>query len=297
VHQETTTLVHVWWYALSAIAVVNLGIWTFSTRSFLRPRSGADVIAHRWPHVLLSAGYVLGCAFRSVLPRADVQRIVVYDSWLSSVLVGRSVATIAELCFAAQWALLLRELSRDQEHPIGDLLSRVVLPLIVLAELFSWYAVLTTSYLGNTLEQSLWTSTVILLVVALFPLWRKAEGALRSFLTTSLVLSVCFVAFMCLVDVPMYFTRWLADEAAGRTYLTLAQGLHDVSTRWVVTHDLREWREEIAWMTLYFSFAVWFSIAMVHTPRALRRQALALSHASTQVRGRHSSPELGAPAE
>jgi hypothetical protein len=292
VHQETTTLVHVWWYALCAIAVVNLGIWTFSTRSFLRRRTGADLITHRWPHVLLSGGYVLGCAFRSVLPRADVQRIVVYDSWLSSVLVGRSVATIAELCFAAQWALLLRELSRDQEHPIGDILSRVVLPLIVVAEVFSWYAVLTTSYLGNTLEQSLWTCTVILLVVALFPLWRKAEGPLRSFLSTSLVLSVSFVAFMCLVDVPMYFTRWLADEAAGRTYLTLAQGLHDVSTRWVVTHDLREWREEIAWMTLYFSFAVWFSIAMVHTPRALRRQALSLG-----VRSRHRSQELSAPAE
>lgn len=290
-HQETTTLVHVWWYALCAIAVVNLGIWSFSTRSFLKRRIGA-VITHRWPHVLLSAGYVLGCAFRSVLPRADVQRIVVYDSWLSSVLVGRSVATIAELCFAAQWALLLHELSRDTDHRIGSLLARVVFPLIVLAEVFSWYAVLSTSYLGNTLEQSLWTSTVILLVVALFPLWRKAEGPLRSFLSTSLVLSVCFVCFMCLVDVPMYFTRWLADEAAGRPYLTLAQGLHDVSTRWVVTHDLRDWREEIAWMSLYFSFAVWFSIAMVHTPLALRRPSLSLRGTD-----RHSGPELGAPAE
>jgi hypothetical protein len=292
VHQETTTLVHVWWYALCAIAVVNLGIWSFSTRSFLKRRIGAAVLRHRWPHVLLSAGYVLGCAFRSVLPRADVQRIVVYDSWLSSVLVGRSVATIAELCFAAQWALLLHELSRDQNHRLGKLLAHVVFPLIVMAEVFSWYAVLTTSYLGNTLEQSLWTGTVILLIIALFPLWRKAEGPLRSFLGTSLVLSACFVAFMCTVDVPMYFTRWLADEAVGRPYLTLAQGLHDVSTRWVVTHDLREWREEIAWMSLYFSFAVWFSIAMVHTPRALRRTPI-----SMRIANRHSSPEFGAPAE
>ena len=52
-------------------------------------------------------------------------------------------------------------------------------------------------------------------------------------------------------------------------------------------------------VSLYFSFAVWFSIAMVHSPRALRRQARSVvgSHASTQVRDGHGSPALGAPAE
>jgi hypothetical protein len=29
-----------------------------------------------------------------------------------------------------------------------------------------------------------------------------------------------------------------------------------------VTHDLSEWREEIAWMSLYFSGAVWASLAL-----------------------------------
>ncbi len=43
--------------------------------------------------LLLCAAYVFGCAFRSVLPRADVQRICLFDTWLSSVVVGRSVAT------------------------------------------------------------------------------------------------------------------------------------------------------------------------------------------------------------
>jgi hypothetical protein len=35
-----------------------------------------------------------------------------------------------------------------------------------------------------------------------------------------------------------------------------------VSTRWVVTHDLAEWKDEIAWMSLYFSLAVWASLAL-----------------------------------
>jgi len=35
-----------------------------------------------------------------------------------------------------------------------------------------------------------------------------------------------------------------------------------VCTRWVVTHDLAEWKDEIAWMSLYFSAAVWASLAL-----------------------------------
>ena len=272
---QELSFVHVWWYALSAVAVLNIAVWTLSTKRFLRHRADPAVhAASRWPHVLLSGGYVLVCAFRSVLPRADVQRICVYDSWLSSVLVGRSVATVAELCFAAQWALILREMSRDHDHPLGERIAALVLPLIATAEIFSWYAVLSTSYLGNTLEQSLWTTTVALMVVAMVPLFRKTAGPLRRFLGIAIVLSVGFVAFMCSVDVPMYLTRWLADEASGRTYLTLSEGLHDVATRWVVTHELAVWREELAWMALYFSVAVWFSIAIVHAPRTRREIAL-----------------------
>ena len=60
--------------------------------------------------LLLCAAYVFGCAFRSFLPRADVQRICLFDTWLSSVMVGRTVATVAEVCFAAQWAIILHQL-------------------------------------------------------------------------------------------------------------------------------------------------------------------------------------------
>jgi hypothetical protein len=29
-----------------------------------------------------------------------------------------------------------------------------------------------------------------------------------------------------------------------------------------VTHDIAEWKEEMAWMALYFSLAVWSSLAL-----------------------------------
>jgi hypothetical protein len=71
-----------------------------------------------------------------------------------------------------------------------------------------------------------------------------------------------YVAFMCTVDVPMYFVRWQADLAAGREFFGLFSGLHDVATRWVVTHDAARWYGEIIWMSLYFSAAVWTSLLL-----------------------------------
>ena len=71
-----------------------------------------------------------------------------------------------------------------------------------------------------------------------------------------------YVVFMATVDVPMYFGRWQADLASGKDYLGLVAGLHDVATRWIVTHDIAPWRDEIAWMSLYFSTAVWGSLAL-----------------------------------
>ena len=35
-----------------------------------------------------------------------------------------------------------------------------------------------------------------------------------------------------------------------------------MATRWIVTRDIAPWRDEIAWMSLYFSTAVWGSLTL-----------------------------------
>ena len=49
----------------------------------------ANVRAVQRRLLLLSTVFVFGCTFRALLPRANVQRLCLVDSWLSSVLVGR----------------------------------------------------------------------------------------------------------------------------------------------------------------------------------------------------------------
>jgi hypothetical protein len=59
-----------------------------------------------------------------------------------------------------------------------------------------------------------------------------------------------------IVDVPKYWTRWLAEEASDRTYLGLVQGAIDAATRWRADRDWAVWRGESTWMTLHISVAV-----------------------------------------
>jgi hypothetical protein len=254
--------VAIWWSFLLVVSAVNIAaLLTLGARLRASPGRAAGAFAIE-PLLLLCAAYVLGCAFRSVLPRADVQRICMFDTWLSSVMVGRSVATIAELCFAAQWAIVLHALGKVANSDTAKNIAKAIVPLIVVAECCSWYAVITTNFLGNVIENSLWTATFLLIGIALSRLVPRFHGAAQFAIAAAAAGIAGYVVFMATVDVPMYFNRWQADLASGKEFLDLLAGLHDVATRWVVSHDIAQWRDEIAWMTLYFSTAVWGSLAL-----------------------------------
>jgi hypothetical protein len=258
----------VWWLLLCVVSAINVLAWTVSAL-LLQRRQGkmpAREFALRQWLLVLSAIYVVGCAYRSVCPVFDIPRQVMFDSWLASVVVGRSVATVAELCFVTQWALLLRESSRHAGSALGRGAATAMVPLIVLAEACSWYSVLTTSNLGHVFEETLWGLCAAALVASLVAIWPRSTRQQRPILALWCVAGVGYVAFMFGIDVPMYWSRWLADEATGRHYLSVWQGALDVSGRWVVSHRWDDWKGEVTWMTLYFSVAVWLSISLVHTP-------------------------------
>ncbi|MGE3805020.1 MAG: hypothetical protein AB7K24_10145, partial [Gemmataceae bacterium] len=201
-----TSGVATWWMALCAVTLLNIGLWRLSAsviderKQYLSPELYRF---QRW-QLILAAVYVFGCAFRAILPRADVQRMGLVDSWLSSVMMGRSVATIAEICFVIQWALMLNVLAKECGSRLGLATSWLLVPMIVVAEVCSWYAVLTTCYLGNVIEESLWTASALLLLISSLSLWPRCRARLRPILAVAMVLCTVYVVFMCMVDVPMY---------------------------------------------------------------------------------------------
>jgi len=266
----------IWWLFLCVVTVFNIvawcvAAWLLGKRRALWP---ADIYATRWHLLWLSAAYVLGCGFRSVLPMVEVPNICLHDVWVSRVAITRSIATFAEICFALQWALLLREAGAATGSSFTLLVSRLLLPIIVLAELFCWYAVLTKTYLPHALENAHWTLAAALSVAAFISLWPRVGKSGRHFLAAAIAGGSSYVAFMVIIDVPMYLSRWQADLLTGREARPLLEGLHAVLQQCIVQNDWVAWREDAVWLSLYFTFGVWASIALAHFPalgRALRR--------------------------
>ena len=65
------------------------------------------------------------------------------------------------------------------------------------------------------------------------------------------------------VDIPLYVSRWRARRGAGLRYLRIRDGLKDAFVRRQVTHASEDWRNEVLWMSLYFSVGVWVSLGIV----------------------------------
>ena len=274
-----------WWGFLTLVSGANIAVWFLLYRQLHEQPAGSSLggmSSGTGLMLLLSAAYVFGCAFRSFLPRADVQRICLFDTWLSSVVVGRSVATVAEIAFVAQWAIMLHQLGTMTGAETVLIAAWVIVPLILIAECFSWYAVLTTHYLYNAIENSLWAVAFFIVGIGLCRLLPEFDGLVRVAFAVAIIGIVGYLAFLMTVDVPMYLSRWRTEVGDGSTLLSPLEGLRDVCTRWVVTHDHAEWKDEIPWMSLYFSGAVWASLALCvvssfenHLPRYRTEVAIA----------------------
>jgi hypothetical protein len=80
----------------------------------------------------------------------------------------------------------------------------LVMPLIVIAEGFSWYAVLTTNPRGSAIENSIWAVTFLAIGIGLACLLPDLGGAARVFIAFAIVGIAGYLAFLVTVDVPMY---------------------------------------------------------------------------------------------
>ncbi|MFM9938614.1 MAG: hypothetical protein ACKVP7_03850 [Hyphomicrobiaceae bacterium] len=250
-----------WWTLLTVAGCSNIVLW-FAIYHHAQPADGVISAFDVKLMLFLCAAYVFGCAFRSFLPRADVQRFCLFDTWLSSVVVGRSVATVAEVCFSAQWALMLTRLGEIAGADAIASLAWIIVPMIVVAQCCSWYGVLTTNYLANAIENSIWAVAFFLVELALLRLLPEFDGVVQLAIIVAMVGIAGYLIFLVAIDVPMYVNRWRHGDAEGGKALNLGEGLRDAATRWIVTHDVAHWKGEMAWMSLYFTAAVWASLAL-----------------------------------
>jgi hypothetical protein len=257
--QEGRTLT--WWRILSALAGVNIVLWivTFFVVDTSKPFVPAQLA--------LSGVYTAVCAFRSFWPRIDLERTVLWDTPLSSVFLGRSAATVAEVSFAVQIALFVDEVADRSGLPVLRALCVPIVAALTTAQVCCWSSVITLSHLGHAIEESLWAITFAVVGISLGVATPHLDGPWQVVTAVGAVSAGLYVAFMVLVDVPMYVRRWKRSVAAGERRLGVVEGARDALQRREATRSWSVWRPEVAWLTGYFTCAVWLSLGLVHLPR------------------------------
>jgi hypothetical protein len=252
------TLTYRWWQFLCAVSITNILLWTLAAWGVSREPDG-----YQFKQLILSGIFVAACAFRSILPRIDLERMCLWDSPFSSVFLGRSVATIAEICFALQCALLLFKLSHSTGASIIGRIGLTVLPIIFIAELACWCAVATLNHIGHAIEELLWSIMVLLVATGLVIYYEQTGGGLPLWVAIGLIASAGTTALIMFVDIPLYITRWRNSKRSGLRYLRIRDGLKDAFVRRQVTHASEDWRNDVLWMSLYFSVGVWVSLVII----------------------------------
>ncbi|WP_157522127.1 hypothetical protein [Mitsuaria sp. 7] len=249
-----------WWRALRAIAALNVCLWLAVLQ--FAPITGVQ--AHL--HLALSGVYVLVCAYRSLFPRVDLERLVVIDTPLSSIFLGRTAATIAEICFAFQLGLLVHQLATHAGMPAVGKAAWAIPLFMVIAQAFCWHSVLTLNHITQAVESSLWAAGFSWMAILLGVIAVNSSGWVHAVALFGIVGAMGFVAYVLSVDVPMYCRRYREGRARGLVYMRLDEGARDAWSRRVHSGSWVAWKADALWLTPYFSFGVWASIAMVCVP-------------------------------
>lgn len=259
----------IWWSLLCLLSVFNISLWLWTYSTFTSsPTKHASMNNYQRNQVVLSGIYVLVCTYRSIFPRIDLERYCLFDKQLSSIFFGRWSATIAEISFAAQFALFLYELGQEYNHPICQKFALALVPIIAVAQMFCWFGVLSLNHVYHAIEESIWAIIGAFIGIHFlnFAIYHPNNERLFILGLVGCVFSFLFFAFMVTVDVPMYISRWNDGKQTGRKHMIMRNGCADAWSRRVVTWDWNVWKEEVMWLTGYFSSAVWISLTLVHMP-------------------------------
>ena len=243
-----------WWHCLCTGILVNIVLWLKSEAT----------TNHEKRQKLLSFLFILANTIRSVFPRIDVERICYFDSFLSTTIVGRSFATVAEIALSLQIASSLLHIMKDLT--IRSSLPYIIPPAICIAQILCWIGVLTTNQLFHVFEESIWAGVFALLIPLLLQLSKKtANEQLRSNLLWCTIVASMYVIYMVSIDIPMYYGRYVENKKHNIPYLTLTEGIYDTLSCKRVTKSYEVWKEDAVWMYGYFVFGSLISVEMINS--------------------------------
>ena len=145
----------------------------------------------------------------------------------------RVLSTVSELAFSV---LLINWFNRKYIY--------FAVSLIGLAEIFCWLGIITGFSYWHMLEESLWA----IFAIFLYCLNIVSDRTPREKILAGILLNV-YIVYMVCYDVPSYYYR----PNASKEKLLECEYL---------SKDINQWYSSLIWMTGYFTFGSWISLAI-----------------------------------
>jgi len=291
---EPSELVYNWWKFMSVASVVNIALYAKVLLS-KDHGSGKSTRSYNTSMKWLALPYVLQCAWRSFWPEVYNDRFVLWDCWMSSVFIGRGLATIGEITWIFQVGLammranmeikLLKGGERNQLTWVESAVnycSMASIAMCILAEFFCNHGMFVENYFYNVIETTLWTLALGILIPCCVYLLHELQtisdqyskgittvdvSQTRLYLIMMFLVCVAFVIELCQDHIPMCYRMWKLKEAAGTPDRDLLEGIKSSMFDRIPTATWEHWENDWFWMASYFSAGVWTSIFMATGPR------------------------------
>ena len=214
--------------------------------------------------------FTFACAYRACWPRVDIKRQVIFDTFASSIMLGRMAATVGEISFTFLYTKLLEEVvSTCFSGQLTRFYIECIPWMLVTAQIFCWLGVLSLHNAFHVIEEILWMLAgfigMITFYDSLLDLSSSAPTCepplnLRLF---GLLLTILYVAYMVFFDLPMYVWRASLDNL-WIPWQGWKHNLNDALYRRHSTLKWEDWKEEVVWQSGYFSVGVWIALALAY---------------------------------
>ena len=200
-----------WWWFMLFNSAFNIYLWNIKKNRF-------------------AFCYIFTNIYRSTFPVLHYSNTCLFSS--CSPFIDRSLSTVSELAFTVQ---VLNYLNIPMKYRLNCIYS------IVAAEIFCWTGIISGYSYLHVLEESIWLSNSIFMLIILIKKYTYNANILICF--------YYYIAFMIIFDIPMYISR----PNSIKNEILICE---NIST------DIILWHDPLIWMTGYFTFGSWVSIAM-----------------------------------
>jgi hypothetical protein len=273
-----------WWTVMVLINAVNLMI---CVRAVLRigPVDDPDWKYRKWMCILGVIFTTVG-AYRVVFVSRYSTQMAWFDTLANSSLLIRGFAFFAEVAFAGQFALALRQVNRDLAiEPTSAMARRYVRRAhyvlwggISLAQVCATTGVITKSELAFAIEETFWCIGFLTVLPVAVRQLRHASAMrdsgrfdrIRRFAAVNVLWCSVYCTWSLCLNLPR---AWGAALHQIRTGIPeIRHGLGAVRDAFLVVHESKAWGDWgigfLFWHSSYFSICVWLSLYLMSAPRS-----------------------------